>query len=293
MPPIETKDISCVFGKTTAVDRLCLKVPENSIYGFLGVNGAGKTTTIKMLMGILPPTQGEICILGKWQKRVSPRCRRHLAYVSQEQFFYPWMKPFRLARFVRAFYPNWNQSEFESSLKNFLIPEDKMVEEMSGGMKTKLALALALSSQPEVLILDEPTAGLDPVARREFMDLVINQAREKGKTTFFSSHLVNEVEQCADTVGILHNGRLLHQGPLDELLKQVIRISGTEVAEDTLPEGAVTLQTEEGDKSYVKLHAENYEKSDLRAQLPHGCEIQSPSLEEIFLAHVANQSHSE
>ncbi len=279
-----------MYGRTTAVDRLCLKVPEGSIYGFLGVNGAGKTSTIKMLMGILPPTRGEICILGEWQKRVSPRSRRHLAYVAQEQFFYPWMKPLRLAKFVRSFYPNWNQSAFEDLLNTFLIPENKTVDEMSGGMKTKLALALALASQPEVLILDEPTAGLDPVARREFMDLVVKAAREKGTTTFFSSHLVNEVEQCADTVGILHEGRLLHEGPLDALLKQVVCVSGVEIEKNNLPEGAVILQTNAVNKTYVKLSADDQNRSDVQAQLPQGGEIQSTSLEEIFLAHVAHQS---
>ena len=290
MTSVETKEITCRYGKTTAVDRLNLKVPEGSIYGFLGVNGAGKTSTIKMLMGILRPTQGEICIFGEWQKRVSPRCRRQLAYVSQEQYFYPWMKPLRLAKFVRAFYPNWNQLEFETLLKSFLIPENKTVEEMSGGMKTKLALALAISSQPEVLILDEPTAGLDPVARREFMDLVIKEAREKGKTTFFSSHLVNEVEQCADTVGILHEGSLLHEGRLDALLQQVVCITGVGIEESKLPEGAVILQTKDDDKCYVKLSADDQSSPDVRAQLPEGCEIQPASLEEIFLAHVAYQS---
>ncbi|MDF1816410.1 MAG: ABC transporter ATP-binding protein [Verrucomicrobiales bacterium] len=283
MTALEACDITCLYGSTIAVDQLSLKVPKGSIYGFLGVNGAGKTSTIKMLMGILPPAHGEICILGEWQKRVSPRSRRHLAYVSQEQFFYPWMKPHRLAKFVRAFYPDWKQSQFESLLMRFQLPANKSVTEMSGGMKTKLALALALSSQPGILILDEPTAGLDPVARREFMDIVITEAGEKGTTTFFSSHLVNEVEQCADTVGILHRGKLLHEGPLDLLMKQVVCISNCD--ESGIPEDAVVLQQKEDGKLFVK-----HSGKDVRDRLPDQCGIQSATLEEIFLAHVAWQS---
>ena len=295
MSPIQTKELSRVFGKLKAVDRLCLNVPAGSIYGFLGVNGAGKTTTIKMLMGILRPSSGEISIMGNWERKVSVRSRRLLSYVSQEQFFYPWMKPHRLAKFVRAFYCNWDQNEFELLLKNFHIPENKTVEEMSGGMKTKLALALAMSSQPEVLILDEPTAGLDPAARREFMDLVVKQSREKGRTTFFSSHLVNEVEQCADIIGIIHYGKLLQEGKKSELMKQVCSVSGPpgNIGE-FLPQDAVVLESEIPDdgnfpvKYIVKLPSGD--RSSLLERIPGDYHISSICLEDIFLSHVAHQT---
>ena len=243
-----------------------------------------------MLMGILPPTSGEICIMGKWQKQVSPGSRRHLSYVSQEQFFYPWMKPHRLAKFVRAFYPNWDQEEFESLLVSFRIPEDKTVEEMSGGMKTKLALALAMSSQPKVLILDEPTAGLDPVARKEFMDLVVRQSREKGRTTFFSSHLVNEVEQCADVIGIIHYGKLLHEGPKLELMNQVCSVTCPAGSSENFPEDVTILQTE-SDKRIVKLPTAD--TSSLENNLGGEFMVEPVSPEEIFLAHVAHQTYHE
>jgi ABC-2 type transport system ATP-binding protein len=223
------------FGKFAAVDGLDLSVEAGQIYGFLGINGAGKTTTIRMLMGIIAPHRGTITLLGERSKRTTLKQKRRIGYVSQDQNFYPWMTPEMLGSFVGGLYPTWDAAEYRRLLGILEVPPTRKVSGLSGGMKVKLALALALAPRPQLLILDEPTAGLDPVARREFLEIITHQAREYGRTTFFSTHLLDEVERAADKVGIVHRGRMRFEGRLDELQRRVRELTLAEG--EPLPEG--------------------------------------------------------
>lgn len=223
------------FGRFAAVDGLDLSVHAGEIYGFLGVNGAGKTTTIRMLMGIIAPDHGTIELLGKKSRRTTLKQKRRIGYVSQDQNFYPWMTAEMLGKFVGGLYPTWDASEYRRLLSVLEVPPHRKVSSLSGGMRVKLALALALAPRPPLLILDEPTAGLDPVARREFLEIITHQAREYGRTTFFSSHLLDEVERAADRVGIIHKGKMRFEGRLEELQRRVREI--TLAGDDFLPEG--------------------------------------------------------
>jgi ABC-2 type transport system ATP-binding protein len=177
-----------------------------------------------MLMGIIAAQAGTITLLGETTRRTSVRLKRHIGYVSQDQNFYPWMTCERLGNFVGSFYPTWDRSEFFRLLEIFEIPRNRRVSQLSGGMKAKLALALAVTPKPKLLILDEPTAGLDPVARRDFLDIIASHARTYGRTTFFSSHLIDEVERCADRIGIIHEGRMRFEGALAQLRDEVRRV---------------------------------------------------------------------
>ncbi|NLT70085.1 MAG: ABC transporter ATP-binding protein [Verrucomicrobiaceae bacterium] len=216
------------FGRFAAVDGLDLSVQAGEIYGFLGVNGAGKTTTIRMLMGIIAPDRGTIELLGKKSRRTTLKQKRRIGYVSQDQNFYPWMTAEMLGKFVGGLYPTWDAAEYRRLLSVLEVPVHRKVSGLSGGMRVKLALALALAPRPPLLILDEPTAGLDPVARREFLEIITHQAREYGRTTFFSTHLLDEVERAADRVGILHQGKKRFEGRLEDLRRRVreIRLPG-------------------------------------------------------------------
>ncbi len=225
------------FGKVFAVDGVDLTVNEGEIYGFLGVNGAGKTTTIRLLMGIIAAEAGTISLLGETSRRTSIAQKRRIGYVSQEQYFYPWMTGAALGRFVGSFYPTWDHGEFVRLMRVLEVPPDRRVSQLSGGMRTKLALALALASRPGLLILDEPTAGLDPVARRDFMQIIVAQARQHRRTTIFSSHLIDEVERCADRVGIIHQGRMRFEGGLDDLRWRVRRIWWPDGEPFEMPDG--------------------------------------------------------
>ncbi|MDF1823539.1 MAG: ABC transporter ATP-binding protein [Verrucomicrobiales bacterium] len=213
------------FGRFTAVDGLDLSVHSGEIYGFLGVNGAGKTTTIRMLMGIIAPDSGTIELFGERTKRTTLKLKQRIGYVSQDQNFYPWMTAEMLGKFVGGLYPTWDADEFRRLLSVLEVPAHRKVSGLSGGMKVKLALALAIAPRPPLLILDEPTAGLDPVARREFLEIITHQAREYGRTTFFSSHLLDEVERAADRVGIIHRGKKRFEGRLSDLQRRVREVT--------------------------------------------------------------------
>lgn len=241
---LSTENLSLTYGRVRAVENLNLRVYAGEIYGFLGRNGAGKTSTIRMLMGLVHPDAGTIRMLDFVGRRIGVKEKRHIGYVSQEQYFYSWMTCRGLGRFVRGFYPTWDDTEFARLLDWLDLPPDRKVAHLSGGMKVKLALALVLAHRPPLLILDEPTSGLDPVARREFLEIIQRQARDHRRTTFFSSHLVDEVERVADRVGIIHKGRLRYEGDIATLQASV-----REVNCSAAPLPAVLAVPESGSRS--------------------------------------------
>ena len=253
------------FASVQALDGLDLHVPTGQVYGFLGRNGAGKTTTLRLLMGLLQADAGTVELLGERVTRVSVSLKRRLGYVAQEQNFYPWMTGMQLGTFVSRFYPTWDAAEFSRLLRVLDVPPARRAHQLSGGTRAKLGLALALAHRPELVLLDEPTAGLDPVARREFNDLLQNRVREYGITALFSSHIVAEVEQLATCIGVIQSGKMRFEGPLRLLLDSVRRLSDVE-----LPPGFERLR---GD--VVRAEPSQWES------LGRGERI---SLEEIFLA---------
>ncbi len=218
-------DLRVSYGRLRAVDRLNLTVRAGEIYGFLGRNGTGKTTTIRAMMGIIKPNCGRIELLDYRGRRIGVKQKQRIGYVSQEQHFYPWMSCRTLGRFVSGFYPTWDHEEYDRLLRLLELPPPRRVSHLSGGMRVKLALALALAHRPPILILDEPTSGLDPVTRREFLEIISRQARSHNRTTFFSSHLIDEVERVADRVGIIHSGRLCYEGSVATLQESVREVS--------------------------------------------------------------------
>lgn len=295
--PCETKTVLRVknlqrhFGKVKAVDGIDLEVKEGEIYGFLGVNGAGKTTTIRMLMGITGATDGTIEILGERTRRTTIKQKQRIGYVSQEQFFYPWMTGRMLGNFVGGFYKTWDAQEYSRLLEVLEIPPDRKTSALSGGMRVKLALALALAPRPALLILDEPTAGLDPVARREFLEIIERQAKEHGRTTFFSSHLLNEVERVADTVGIIHQGKMRYEGDLNELQDRVRRVRfpvGIGVPPLIIPSDALVWGKEEDVGSRV---LKREPAAWAGSEWPPGAVVERLSLDDIFISCVSISTH--
>lgn len=228
---LRTQGLSLSYGRVRAVHRLNISVREGEIYGFLGRNGAGKTSTIRMLMGVVRPDAGQIELLDFRGRRIGPRQKQRIGYVSQEQHFYPWMTCRGLGRFVSGFYKTWDRAEFDRLLHVLDLPPDRKAGHLSGGMKVKLALAIALAHRPPILILDEPTSGLDPVARREFLEIISLQARANDRTTLFSSHLIDEVERVADRVGIIHRGQLRYEGDIETLQASVRRVCYLDIEE--------------------------------------------------------------
>jgi ABC-2 type transport system ATP-binding protein len=287
------------YGAVEALRGLDLDVRPGQVYGFLGRNGAGKSTALRIIMGITLPTAGDVQIFGRQLRGEDPGVRRRIGYVAQEQAFYGWMTPLGLGRFVSGFYPTWQEAEYRRLLGLLEIPADRRIQTFSGGTHAKLALAVALAHQPELLVLDEPTAGMDAVARREFLELVRLQAERSGRTTLFSSHLIDEVELAADTVGIIDGGRLLWQGAAGTLQAQFRRM--VRDASDPASAGAPPLagpdglplpglhileDRQEGSRRTLLVRAADMTVLDGLAAAAPDWQLSIPSLEDVFVALV-------
>ena len=224
-PVIHTADLSKSFGAAFAVRSLNLVVEAGRITGFLGRNGAGKSTTIKMLMGLIRPTEGDGIVLGRRiaDREANREARLHIAYVAEDKPLYRYMTVEQTVRFTSCFYPDWRQAAAEKLLRQFELPLNRKVKALSKGMRTKLALLLAFSRKPELLILDEPSEGLDPVMIEQVLQLMVAQAAQ-GTAVFFSSHQISEVERISDQVCILDQGSLLLDSSLDRLRESYRRI---------------------------------------------------------------------
>jgi len=218
VPAIETNRLSKFYGRMEAVRGLTLSVGRNRLTGFLGRNGAGKSTTIKMLLGMVRPTSGGGTVLGKRidNPAESVELRRDVAYLSEDKRLYGYMTVEQTIRFTSSFYQDWRKEKADSLLRKFELPPDRKVKLLSKGMRTKLALLLALSRQPSLLILDEPSEGLDPIGVEQLLECLVAQSSE-GTSVFFSSHQIEEVERIADQVCIVDQGRLLLDLSMDEI----------------------------------------------------------------------------
>jgi ABC-2 type transport system ATP-binding protein len=221
---IETRGLCRTFGKFEAVKGVDLKVLRGTVFGLLGVNGAGKSTIIKMIVGHLRPTSGEISVLGRPLEEDSVELRRRVAYVSENRYLYEWMTVEESVRFTRAFHDNWDERKAADLLRRFSLPPEKKVRQLSRGNRARLCLLLALSFNPELIILDEPTSGLDPIVRRDFIENIVSEIADEGKTVLFSSHIVDEVERVADYVGIINDGELLLTSSLDDIKASYKRV---------------------------------------------------------------------
>jgi ABC-2 type transport system ATP-binding protein len=218
---VETIQLTKTFGRTQAVRAVSLHVGEGETFGFLGKNGAGKSTFIELVCGLLPPDDGEVVILGRRWRRVPPSARQHIGYVAQEPRFDPSSNADDLGRFIAPFYPTFDSRFFSTLLDLLSVPKKTRSDALSTGMRTRLALALALAHRPRLLILDEPTAGLDPLARHEFHALLLETARLSPRATFFSSHLIEDVQKLAQRVAIIDAGVVDFIGPLTALTEEV------------------------------------------------------------------------
>ncbi|MDP8982131.1 MAG: ABC transporter ATP-binding protein [Acidobacteriota bacterium] len=215
---IQTNELCKSYASLEAVHGLNLRVGPNRITGFLGRNGAGKSTTIKMLLGMLQPSGGEGKVLGRRidDPAESVDLRRHVAYVSEDKRLYAYMTVEQMIRFTSSLYSDWRMDVEKTLLKRYELPPGRRVRSLSKGMRTKLALLLALARRPALLILDEPSEGLDPFGVEQLLEDLVTQCSQ-GTSVFFSSHQIAEVERIADHVCILEKGRLILDASLDYL----------------------------------------------------------------------------
>lgn len=217
-PVIQLHNLTKAYGQTTAVSGLNFAVRPNQVTAFLGVNGVGKTTTIKMLLGMIQSSSGDAYVLGTsiHDAKASVRLRRDIAYVSESKQLYDYMTVGQILRFTRAFYSDWDTRLEKELLTTFGLPLDRRIKSLSKGMRTKTALLLAFARRPKLLVLDEPSDGLDSIGIEQMLQMLVTQCSE-GTTVFFSSHQIAEVERVADNVCMLHRGSLVLDSSMDQL----------------------------------------------------------------------------
>ncbi|MDD5201499.1 MAG: ABC transporter ATP-binding protein [Terrimicrobiaceae bacterium] len=221
---IETKSLRRSFDKRAVLTDLNLRVPRGSIYGFIGRNGAGKTTTMKILAGLARAEGGEVRVLGSDPWGIGAEERQRIGYLSEAQNLPARLRVRRLIAFCAQFYPAWDRMLCDELVSRFQISPHQRVGALSLGSQRLLGIILALAPRPEVLLLDEPAANLDVVARREFLDQILDLIRDGGSTVFFSTHILSDIERVADQVGILVNGTLRVSCPLDELKESIQQV---------------------------------------------------------------------
>ncbi|MBN2022898.1 MAG: ABC transporter ATP-binding protein [Pirellulales bacterium] len=206
---IQTQDLSRHFGDVTALDNVTLTVPRGSVFGLVGVNGAGKTTLIRHVLGLLKAQAGSIRVFGLDPVAEPVRVLARIGYLAEENDLPDWMRVGELLRYTRAFYPTWDESYAEALRRTFELDLNAKVRHLSKGQRARTGLLLALAHCPEVLVLDEPSSGLDPIVRRDILAAIIRTISDEGRTVLFSSHLLDEVERVSDHVAMIHDGRIV------------------------------------------------------------------------------------
>ena len=246
---IETRGLVKRYRSIDVVNGLNLSVPKGAIYTLVGRNGSGKTTTIRMLLDLARPDSGTAHVLGMDSHAERTKVLERVGYVSDRPLLGGWTGE-QLVRFNRGFYPRWSDELAARYVRVFDIPMKQRFRNLSRGNQTKMWLLLALAQQPEVLVLDEPTAGLDPVVTDQLLRVLVEDVAAEGRTVFMSSHHLSEVERIADWVGMIDKGKLLLEAPMEELRAKFRRIQVAGVAE-TAPTAAMRVRRSGGSTEYV------------------------------------------
>lgn len=218
---VQTEGLVKYFDGRAVLKGIDLRVPRGCIYGLLGRNGAGKTTLIRILLGLDSPTRGRTFLFGQDSESLSRETKGRVGYVAEGHHLIQAYPVGRLAGLCRALSKRWNQRFFDELTDLFGLPTNRRIKDLSAGMRAQLNLALAMASEPELLILDDPTLGLDTVVRRQFLELAIDVIQREGRTILFSSHILSDVERIADRIGILAGGKLVVDCSLEGLKKRI------------------------------------------------------------------------
>src|SRR5262245_52612310 len=277
------------FGPKLALDEVSLRVPRGAVFGLVGANGAGKTTLIKHLLGMLKPKEGAVRVFDQDPVADPVGVLSRVGYLSEDNDLPGWMRVEELMRYTEAFFPGWDREYAEGLRRDFDLDPRAKVKHLSRGQRSRAGLVAALAYRPELLVLDEPSSGLDPIVRRDILGAVIRTVADEGRTVLFSSHLLDEVERVSDHVALLVRGRLAYCGPLDELKaghhRLTLRFDGYRPRPPALA-GALAWQGE-GPEWTALCHG-GLGELQAAAEAAGGRVVErgTPSLDEIFVAHV-------
>jgi ABC-2 type transport system ATP-binding protein len=288
-PAIEMQAVFKSFRSTDVLRGVTLRVERGRTFAFLGRNASGKTTTIRMLLGLLKRDDGAIRVLGLDPQREPIELRRHIGYLAEDQTMYGWMRVEEIVRFVAPFYPTWDHDLAQKYLRDFELPFRTRIKHLSKGQNVRLGLVLALAHRPELVILDDPALGLDPIMRKQFNRDLITHLQGEGRTVFYSSHLLYEVEPVADDVAILDEGRIIRQAETEALRRDVKQIILSYDAYAAVRDDLAVLdQRTDGDRMAVVVErAEN--AVTLLGRDGFDIRVVDLNLDEIFEAYVAGR----
>ena len=265
---IETRELERRFGSLEAVHGLDLAVPQGSIFALIGPNGAGKTTTLKMLVNLVRPSGGRATVLGTDSRRLGPKDFQRIGYVSENQELPDWMTPRELCAYCRPFYPTWDNDLQATLERNLNLDLRQPLRQLSRGTRMKAALLSSLAYRPELVVLDEPFSGLDPLVRDELTRGLLEASGSRTWTVLLSSHDIEEVERLADWIGFIDRGRLVFAEPVASLLERFRRVEV--VAPDgeapVLPEGISGLSIERAGRT-LRFVDDRHPTSDLERQI--------------------------
>jgi len=290
---IETRDLSKRYGETYAVRNLNLSVHPGRITAFLGLNGAGKSTTIRMLLGMIRPSEGGGYVLGYRLEDPDENVamRKDVAFVSEDKRLYPYMTVAQMLHFTRGFFPAWRDDLAETLLRKYELPPGRKVRHLSKGMRTKLALILAIARRPKLLILDEPSEGLDPRGTEQLLETLTSECAE-GTTVFFSSHQIEEVERISDQICVIHRGTLVMDAGADELRQSWRRVDivmpGALKADEFQMRGVQTIRTRGQQVSVVVSENTDGVVERAREAGANAIEVTPLNLRELFLQTIGD-----
>ncbi len=286
---VEVRGLSRQFGKTMALDEVSLDVRPGLVHGLVGANGAGKSTLMKHLLGLLKPKQGSVRVFGLDPVKHPVSVLERIGYLSEERDLPEWMRVDELMRYTRAYHSSWDQPYAEHLLDTFGLDIAKKVKQLSKGMRAQAGLIAAVAHRPELLLLDEPSTGLDAVVRRDILNAIIRTVAEDGRTAIFSSHLLDEVEQMSDHVFMIDQGKLVLQGSLDDIKEGHQLLSVRFFTErDELPslEGMLSAQQCGNHWRIVCNGANGQVRESLRRLGGEVTHARNATLQEIFVARV-------
>ena len=277
---LEVRNLTKKFGDFTALINLSMTVPQGAVYGLVGPNGAGKTTIIRHITGILAPDSGTVTLEGIAVYE-NPMTKKRIGYIADDQFFFHSASIEEMRRFYKGLYPSFSQERFDKLAPLFELPRRRPIRKFSKGMKKQAAFWLVMSCQPDLLVLDEPVDGLDPVMRRQILSVLMQDVAERGTTVLVSSHNLRELEDICDHVGIMHRGRMILEKSLADMQGGTVKIQ----LMGEVPEGLEVLhRTEVGRLTSLVVRASAEEAERILAEADLGYyEVLPLSLEEIFI----------
>jgi len=280
-PSAQLAGVSLSYAEGASVlNGLDWQLLPGQVVGLLGRNGAGKTTLLETLLGLREPQSGSVKVFGQDATRRDDATRARIGYVPQQNDLFQGFTAAQLLAYFRSFYPRWNEARVEGLLSRWEIPRDRPIRKLSGGQQQRLSIIRALAHEPDLLVLDEPVASLDPVGRRDFLRELVDQVLDRGTTVVFSTHILSDLERVAFNLAFLSRGRIALQAPLDELLEQVRAFTGsvTEMASLMARLGAQPLKRTPLEAGRERVLA----RLPANAALPAGVAADRVNLDDLF-----------